>query len=113
MTEPQRTRLGQMVAKARERKGFSTRQLAAATGLSTMWISDLERGRYEQPAPDRLARLGEVLDIDPSRIERITRTSVADALPGMRTYFRATTNLTTDQIDQLEDYVQQLQKGQS
>lgn len=110
MTEAQRRKLGELLAGTRERRGLSVRQLAAITELSTMWLSDLERGLYADPAPARLARVAEALDIEPSRIDRITRGSVASGLPGMRTYFRAKTDLSPEQITQVERYIQRLQK---
>jgi hypothetical protein len=63
-------------------------------------------GRFLDPAPDRLARLAEALDIEPARIDRITKGSMADSLPEVRTYFRAKYGLTPEQSEQIERYVE-------
>jgi hypothetical protein len=56
--------------------------------------------------PDRLARLAEVLDIEPAKIDRITKGSVAESLPEVRTYFRAKYGLESEDIAQIERYLE-------
>lgn len=109
MTAAQARTLGTLIAKARSKASISTRDLAENVGVAVGWLSGLEQGRFLDPAPDRLARIAEALNIEPSRIDRITRGAVADGLPGMRTYFRAKYDLDADQIAQVERYVQRLQ----
>lgn len=106
MTPSQAKQLGRLIAKARARKGLSYRVLALQLGVAFGWLSELEDGRFVDPAPDRLARLAEVLDIEPSKIDRITQGSMADSLPEVRTYFRAKYGLTPEQSAQIERYVQ-------
>lgn len=108
MTTAQARTLGSLIAKARSKTGRSTRDLATTVGVATGWLSGLEQGRFLDPAPDRLARIAEALNIEPSRIDRITRGTVAEGLPGMRTYFRAKSDLSSDEIAQVERYIEGL-----
>lgn len=106
MTEHQAKQLGQVIAKARLRKRLSLRELEAQLGVPRSWLGYVEQGRSLSVAPDRLARLAEALDIEPARIDRITKGSVAGSLPEVRTYFRAKYGLTDEQANQIERYVQ-------
>jgi transcriptional regulator with XRE-family HTH domain len=106
MTESQARRLGTLIAKARIGKGLSTRELASRLGVAKGWVSGIESGRFLDTAPGRLARLCEVLDIEPARIDRITKGTVADSLPEVRTYFRAKYGLTPEQAERIERYVE-------
>lgn len=105
MTEHQARQLGRLIAQARKGKGYSLRALSEVTGYPFGWLARLEHGDYQQPAPDRLARLAEALDIPPERLDRITRGHVSQALPGVRTYLRTKYELTPDQITQIEALV--------
>ncbi len=105
MTQAQAKQLGTLMAKARRRKGLSHRALALQLGVAYGWLSELEMGRFLDPAPGRLARLAEALDIEPNKIDRITKGSMADSLPEVRTYFRAKYGLTPEQSAQIEHYV--------
>lgn len=102
--------LGRIVAVARARSGMSTRVLAARIHTSQAWVTKLEAGRYLDPSTGRLARLVEALDIEPSRIDLLTRGALSDSLPGMRTYFRAKYALTPRELDQVVRYVKGLRK---
>lgn len=108
MTSIQAKRLGTIVSSARHRKGLSIRTLASQLGVARGWLGELEAGRFLDPAPDRLARLAEALDIEPARIDRITRGAMADSLPKLRTYFRTKYELSPEQVNQVERYVRRL-----
>jgi transcriptional regulator with XRE-family HTH domain len=111
MTQAQAKQLGRLIARARTRKNRSLRELAAELGVHSSWLGFLEQGRYLDPAPDRLARLAQVLDIAPARIDRITKGAVSEGLPDMRTYFRAKYDLTPEQAAQVERYVKRLRRA--
>lgn len=110
MTPSQAKQLGSLVAKARSRKGVSLRDLAWRVGVHTSWLGRLEHGDFADPAPDRLARVADALDIEPERIDRITKGAMAEGLPGMRTYFRAKYELTPEQVEQVERYVRRMRR---
>jgi transcriptional regulator with XRE-family HTH domain len=110
MTETQARALGNIISKARIKKGLSTRELAAAVGVAKGWVSGIESGRFLETSPDRLVRIAEVLDIEPSRIDRITKGAVAEGLPGMRTYFRAKYDLSSQDIEKVSRYIERLRR---
>lgn len=110
MQSTQAQRLGELLARARIKKGLSIRGMAELVDISATWINDVERGRFPNPAPDRLARIAEALDIPASRIDRMTKGAVAGGLPEMRTYFRTKYDLTPGQVEKIERYVRRLRK---
>jgi len=113
LTIIQAQRLGELITKARAKKGLTQASLTAELDVAAGWLAGLEQGRFLDPSAERLARIAEVLDIEPKRIERITKGRVTDRLPEMRTYFRAKYDLTPEQIDRIERYIARLQRGPS
>lgn len=111
MTEAQAKQLGKLITRSREGRDWSLRHLAREIGADVAWLHKLERGGYTAPAPDRLVRIIEALDIDPERIDRITRGHLSRNLPGMRTYFRATAaDLSDGDIARIEKLVNKLRR---
>jgi transcriptional regulator with XRE-family HTH domain len=108
MTAGQAKQLGALIARTRIRKQLSLRALASRSGMTASWIAHVQAGRFLDPAPDRLARLAEALDIEPSKIDRITKGSMAGSLPELGTYFRAKYDLSPAEIAQVERYVRRL-----
>lgn len=112
MTLVQARDLGRMIRTARKRKGLSKRELAWQISVDPSWLVRVERGEYMNPAPDRLARIAELLEIDPERMDRLTGMTMGETLPGMRTYFRAKyDDLTPEQIERIERYVERLRRA--
>lgn len=112
MTPIQAQRLGAYIAKTRAKRGLSLRDLAEKTAIQHSWLGFLEQGRYSDPAPDRLARLCDALDIAPGSIDRLTKGAVSDGLPSGRTYFRAKYDLSADQVEKVERYIARLQRDE-
>jgi transcriptional regulator with XRE-family HTH domain len=108
MTESQARQLGKLIARARERKEWSFRQLAGEIGADPAWVVRLEQGKFASPGPERLARIAELLDIDPERMDRISHGHVSGSLPEVRTYFRAKFDLPDTAIGQIEDLLTEL-----
>lgn len=102
MTDQQATKLGALIRRGRRRKGLSLFALADLTGFDDSWLARLEKGHYASPNPAHLARVAETLDIDPARIDVISRDHLADAMPTMRTYFRSKEKLSPAALDELE-----------
>jgi transcriptional regulator with XRE-family HTH domain len=111
MTQLQAKRLGALIASARTKKGLSTRALAAELDVANGWITELENGKFLDPAPDRLARLAEALDIPPARIDRLTKGAMTDGLPGARAYFRAKYDLSSEDVAKVERYIERLRRA--
>lgn len=109
MNDAQAVRLGRLLAQARRNKGLSLRAAAEIAGVEHIWLTRVEQGFFNQPAPERITRVAEALGIDPERIDRITKGHVSNNLPGVRTYFRAKYDLSPAEIDQIENTVNQIQ----
>jgi transcriptional regulator with XRE-family HTH domain len=111
MTEVQARELGRLVKQARRARKLSLRALDELTGASYGWLSRLERGQMTAPAPSKLTKVAEVLDIPPERIDRITRGKVSSDLPAIRTYFRTKYKLNPQEITQIEEVFDQIRRG--
>lgn len=55
------------ICTARKAKGLSRRRLSELTGIHDRQLSDYERGRY-RPTGERLEKLAQVLNVEPSTI---------------------------------------------
>lgn len=111
MTEAQAKQLGTLITRARERKGWSIRELAREVGADPAWVLKLERGKARSPEPEPLTRLAGALGIEMKRIDRITGRHVSKSLPEMRTYFRGAFNdLSDGDIDRIETLVAKLRR---
>lgn len=111
MTPIQAKKLGELLAKARAKKGLSTRALAAELDVAIGWITELENGRFLDPAADRLARLAEALDVEPGRIDRLTQGAIAEGLLAPRVYFRSKMALSPDETDKVLRYIERLRRA--
>lgn len=53
------------------------------------YLSNLERGAYRHPAPDRLVALGDLLGIPAQRIDYLAAGDLTSRLPELRVYLHA------------------------
>jgi transcriptional regulator with XRE-family HTH domain len=102
MTEPQARELGAFIREKRDQRALTLMQLEAMTGIPDSWLYHFEKGHYTQPAPARLSKLADALDIDAAYIDRISSDHLADSLPGTRVYFRSKEKLGPEALDELE-----------
>jgi len=109
MTEAEAQRLGQLILRARTRRGWSLATLQEHTGIPDVWLNRVERGRYLHPAAERLAKVAEALSIDPIAIDRASKNHLARSLPSVRTYFRSTAQATPEQLDEIETAIADIQ----
>lgn len=107
MTQAQATQLGKLIAAARIKKGLSLRDIEDRLGIARAWLGRLEQGQTLSVVSDRLARIADLLDIEPARIDRVTKGAVAGGLPEVRTYFRAKYGLSSADVEQIEQYARQ------
>jgi transcriptional regulator with XRE-family HTH domain len=111
MTDAQAARLGRLLARARRNKGLTLRAVAEIADVSYLWLSRVEKGFFNQPAPERISRVSEALGIDPERVNRVTKGHVSNNLPSVRTYFRSKFDLTPEEVDQIERTVSEIQRN--
>jgi transcriptional regulator with XRE-family HTH domain len=109
MNDLQAVRLGRLLAQARGNKNLSLRAVAELADVSYLWLSRVERGFFNDPAPERITRVAEALLVDPERIDRVTKGHLSNSLPGVRTYFRSKYDLTPAEIDQIEHTITEIQ----
>jgi transcriptional regulator with XRE-family HTH domain len=64
MAKEQASGLGERVRKRRKALGLTAKSLAKAAGVSTSYISQVERGHQEDPSLPALRRLAEALKMD-------------------------------------------------
>lgn len=69
---------GQMIKRARRRRGYSQSVLAELIGRSESWLSQVERGKLTADSHEVLTRLARVLRIDVSQITGIEPEATSD-----------------------------------
>ena len=102
MTDAQARNLGLLIHNARIARGLSFRGLAAITDVPLASLKRFEDGVYNDPSPSQIVRIAEALDIDPVRIDRVSRDHLASSMPTMRTYFRSKQKLSPEALDDVE-----------
>ena len=65
-------------------------------------LKRFEDGVYNNPSPAQITRIAEALDIDPARIDRVSKNHLANSMPSMRTYLRSKEKLSPEAMDALE-----------
>jgi len=108
MTDAQARNLGLLIHNARLHKGLSFRALAAITDVPLVSLKRFEDGVYNDPSPAQIVRIAEALDVDPARIDRVSRDHLANSMPGVRTYFRSTQKLSPEALDEVERAVAEI-----
>ena len=102
MTDAQARNLGLLIHNARVAKELSFRALAAITDVPLVSLKRFEDGVYNDPSPAQITRIAEALDIDPARIDRVSKNHLANSMPSMRTYLRSKEKLSPEAMDALE-----------
>lgn len=64
--------LGSTIRGIRERRGYSVRQFAAMLGKTPGYVSRIE-ARGEQPSPELLLRIAELLETDAAELLRLAK----------------------------------------
>lgn len=106
----QQTPLGKLLKDARVKAGTSQAQLAQTIGISRPFLSQLESGRYLQPAPDVLQRIADVLGISRDDLYALTGYTAPSGLPDFRAYLYAKYAMPDAAIDELSDYFEFISK---
>ena len=81
--------LGVTIRQARERAGFSLRNLEAIVGVSRQALLRLEHDELDNPSPDLLHRLAEALELDSDDLFAFIGYQPSDKLPNLTPYLRA------------------------
>ena len=105
MREVQAKQLGRLVAAARKKKRVSLRQLQAKTGIPLTWLTELEQGRYMQPAPDRIGLVVDVLGMPIKPVDQLLGGSLAAQMVDWRIALRLSHGLSPAETQRVEDFV--------
>lgn len=98
MNPTQAKRLGALLRKRREDKGWSTRQLAELSGVQFSSIIRLELGEFVFPAPDKLARLAKALDLELATVLKMADYDELNQPPSLKVYLRTKHRLSSKQL---------------
>lgn len=89
MTNSQSNKLIRLLATARERHGFSARELAKRSGVAASNIVRLERGEIARPTTETLDALATALGLDSARLYEAAGYQRPAALPTFTPYLRS------------------------
>ena len=120
MSQESKKNIGEIIAQARERSGLSLRKVAARLPINFAYLADIEKGR-RMPSEKVIKGLSEVeelqLDFDElmalsGRLGDEAEKYMADH-PAFGRFVRklARRNLTDEQLDVLEDYINKKSPG--
>ena len=90
--------LGGYVKRARERAGFSLRNLEQITDIPKSTLNRLELGQLDNPAPDILHRIAEALELDSEDLFAFVGYRPSKKLPSLAPYLRAKYDLPPDAL---------------
>ncbi len=111
MEPEQAKRLGTYLREARQAKGLSARQLGDLTDINDATIVRFENGSFTAPAPDKLARIAEALDLSIADVFALAEYASPSELPSFTPYLRTKyRDLPDDAVEQIEKYVARLAK---
>lgn len=88
MDDKQAQRLGALLKEKREEHGISTRALAKLTDINQATIQRFELGTIGVPAPDKLARIADVLGLTLADVYAHAGYAVPSELPSFTPYLR-------------------------
>ncbi len=109
MNEERARRLGAFLKARREELGYSARYVARAVEVRDSTIMRLERGAYGAPAPDKLARIADVLDLDLADVFAIAEYAVPSRFPAFPHYLKLRYPALSEQaIDELREHLERL-----
>jgi transcriptional regulator with XRE-family HTH domain len=111
MDDQQARKLGELLRARREQLGFSLRQVVKASDVPYSTVLHFEEGRISAPAPDKLARVAEALDLRLADVYAMSGYAVPKELPTIKPYLRIKYGDLTDvDVDAIERYAARLAK---
>ncbi len=106
---------GALIRRLREKKRkndptFSLRQFAAKIGISPTFLSKIETGDFNPPAPDKIKRMAELLDVDADELLALAGRVDPDLPEIIQTYPKAMANFlrTARELELSEEDIEAL-----
>jgi transcriptional regulator with XRE-family HTH domain len=84
----QAKKLGHRLRERRAELGLSLRQLEKLADVDNGTIARIEQGAFSAPAPDKLARIAEALDLSLADVFGLAEYAVPGDLPSFQPYLR-------------------------
>jgi len=111
MEPEQAKRLGSYLRDGRQAKGLSARSLGELTDINDATIVRFENGNFSAPAPDKLARIAEALDLSVADVFALAEYPATTELPSFTPYLRTKyRDLPDDAREQIEKYAARVAK---
>jgi transcriptional regulator with XRE-family HTH domain len=88
MQEEQAERFGKWLRERRQEAGISTTQLARMAETTDGTIVRIEQGKISAPAPDKLSRIAEALELSLADVYAMAGYAVPGDLPTFQPYLR-------------------------
>jgi transcriptional regulator with XRE-family HTH domain len=102
-------RLGRRLKARRKQLGLSIRDLERMTDIDNTTIVRFEQGAYAAPAPDKLSRIAEALDLSLADVFALADYSVPSELPTFAPYLRTKyRDLPAPAVNELEKAFRQV-----
>jgi len=110
------TVLGDMLAKERQDRGWTLRDVERRTGIHNAHLSQIEKGGIERPAPNILWTLAELYELDYQELLRLAGhvdrgTPAAAPRSTVGAALRAMGDMSEDDQRQVLDYIERLQRS--
>src|SRR5581483_11449573 len=103
MDDQQAKELGRRLRERREALGLSARELAERASTTHTTVVRLEQGAFDTPAPDKLSRIAEALELSLADVFALADYSVPSELPSFRPYLRTKyRDLPAPAVEELE-----------
>jgi len=111
MDQDHAKRLGALIRQYRAAAGLSLRQLEELTDIDDSLLTRMEQGAILTPAPDKLSRIAEALNLPLADMYAIAGYDSPSELPTLKPYLRTKyRRLPAEAGDQLEAYAERLAK---
>src|SRR5690348_8727429 len=113
MTDDEREQLAETIRKARQKRGFTAREVARRAGVDVGVVTKLERCEIGQPRVENVRAIAVVLGIPLADVYAMLHWLPATELPTLRPYMRAKyTNLTEADVAEVERFISGLTQKQ-
>jgi transcriptional regulator with XRE-family HTH domain len=100
--------LGEYLRAERERAGLSQRQLAKLAGLHYSYLARLESGENDNPSPEVVQRIADVLELDSTDLYAYIGVVPPQGLPDLAPYLRAKYHMGDAEIREMAEHLRRL-----
>jgi len=104
MDDDQARQFGAYLRERRTNRGMSAFDLAVLVDIHDSTISRLEQGKIAQPAPDKLVRIADALDIVAADLLTLAGYSEMNELPTLPIYLRTKYDLPPEALEQVQRF---------